>query len=42
MFHGEWKYPNLMQVLHLNSTNKFVQVKPSTINVTNFAIPSFT
>jgi len=40
MFQGECKYPMMMQVLHLNSITLFKW--PSTINMKNFAIPSFT
>jgi hypothetical protein len=39
-FHGECKYPKMMQVLHLNSRTLFKW--HFTINVKNFAIPSFT
>ncbi len=40
MFHGECKYPMMMQVLHLNSIILFKW--PFTVNVKNFVIPSFT
>ncbi len=40
MFHDEWKYPMMMHVLHLNSITLFKWL--FTINVKNFAIPSFT
>ncbi len=39
-FHGECKYPKMMQVLHLNYITLFKW--HSTINVKNFAIPPFT
>jgi hypothetical protein len=39
-FHGEYTYPKMMQVLHLNSIT-LVKL-PFIINVKNFAIPSFT
>jgi hypothetical protein len=39
-FHGECKYPKIMHVLELNSMILFK--RPFTINVKNFAIPSFT
>ncbi len=38
MFHGECKYPMMMQVLHLNSITLFE--RHFTINVKNFTIPS--
>jgi len=38
-FHGECKYPKMMQVLHLNYIT--LCKWHSTINVKNFAIPSF-
>jgi hypothetical protein len=38
-FHGECKYPKMMQVLHLNSITLFKW--HFTINLKNFAIPLF-